>query len=144
MCRFGFTRQSKRFSKAFVPIYFSTVSVSEFLLLHILASIWYNPTVPLNFFFATLLWVKSKLYLLLLLLIDFRERGKERGGETETETLSCCSIYLRIHWLIPVCTPTQDWTCKLGVLGQHSGQLSSQPGESKLYSELHGQCLRTT
>ena len=50
------------------------------------------------------------------LLIDFREKG-------ERETL-ICSTYLCIHQLIPVCVLTRDGTCKLGVLGKHSNQLS--------------------
>ena len=41
---FNFTRQSPLFSKDFVPIYTTIISVSEFLLLFILANIWCYPT----------------------------------------------------------------------------------------------------
>ena len=54
------------------------------------------------------------------LKIDFREEG----GVREKRTLICCSTYLCIHWLIPICALTRDQTHNLGVLGQCSNQLS--------------------
>ena len=54
--------------------------------------------------------------------IEFRER-KERGEE-EQETLICYSTYLCIHWLILICTLTEDQTHNLGLSGQCSNQLS--------------------
>ena len=40
------------------------------------------------------------------------------------ETLTCCSIYLCIHWLLLVCGLTGDQTYNLGTPGQCSNQLS--------------------
>ena len=54
------------------------------------------------------------------LLIDFRERNRKG----KRETLICFSTYLCIHGLIPVCAVTRQQTCKLGVLGRCSNQLS--------------------
>ena len=56
-------------------------------------------------------------FYLLICLIE-RERKEER------ETSICCSIYLRIHWLILVCALTRDQTHNLGVSGWCSNQLS--------------------
>ena len=42
----------------------------------------------------------------------------------ERETSTSCSTYLCIHWLIPTCALTRDWTCNLGMLGLHSHPLS--------------------
>ena len=41
----------------------------------------------------------------------------EVEGEREREREICCSTYLCIHWLIPVCALTRDQTLNLGVLG---------------------------
>ena len=64
-----------------------------------------------NFFFL----FSIKFYLLM------RGIERERGREREI----CCSIYLRIHWLILVCAMLGDQTCNLGVWGWCSSQLSS-------------------
>ena len=44
--------------------------------------------------------------------------------EREKETSICCSTYWCIHWLIPVCALTGDWTCNFNILGRRSIQLS--------------------
>ena len=44
--------------------------------------------------------------------------------ERERETSICCSTYLCIHLLILVCVQLGDGTCKLGLTGWHTTQLS--------------------
>ena len=44
--------------------------------------------------------------------------------EREREIVICRSLYSCIHRLILVCALTRDWILNLGVLGQHSNQLS--------------------
>lgn len=52
-------------------------------------------------------------------LILERERKQGVWGGAGKRKKHVC-----IHWLILVCAPTRDWTHSLGVLGQHSNQLS--------------------
>ena len=55
-----------------------------------------------------------------------REEGRERS--------ICCSTYLCILWLILICALTGGQTCKLGISGQHSNQLSNP---TRAYQFLH-------
>ena len=57
----------------------------------------------------------------LCVYVCFREREE---GREKIETSTCCSTYLCIHLLIPICALTGDWTCNLGILGRCSNQLS--------------------
>ena len=82
----------------------------------------FSPSAAPNGFYQTLFSTLSFSLISLLLIL---ERGE---GERESETSICCSTYLFIHWLILVCALTRDWTCNLGVIGQHSNQLSTCQG----------------
>ena len=61
-------------------------------------------------------------FLLIFLLIDFRETGRE--GEKERETLMCCSSYLCIHQLILLRALTRGWSHNLGASQWHAKELS--------------------
>ena len=56
----------------------------------------------------------------------------------ERETLTCCSTYLYIQWMLLVCALTGDRTCNLGVSGWSSNQQSSSVYyEHKMFTFTH-------
>ena len=70
-------------------------------------------------------------FLFIYLFFRGRDRGREvwRGEERERDwerkrVVSCCFMHLGIHWLLPVCALTRDWTHNLGMSGWCSNQLS--------------------
>ena len=87
----------------------------------------FAPTSPLGLVCWILLL--SSTSFLFFKFIDFREEGGSGGkGREERErkkkTSICCSTYLCICWLIPVCALTGDQSHNLGVSGQCTNQLS--------------------
>ena len=45
------------------------------------------------------------------------ERETDTDRQTDRQTLTCCSTYLSIHWLLVVCTFTRDGTHNPGLAG---------------------------
>ena len=81
--------------------------------------------------FSPQILIYSFIYLIsFFIFIDFfLERVEGREGEKESSI--CCSIYLRIHWLILVCVLTGDQILNLGVSGRCSNRVT-QPGPSDI------------
>ena len=68
------------------------------------------------------------------------EGDRKRDRRREKETVICCSTYLCIHWLIPVCALMRDQTHNLGIWEWCSNQLSYLAKASSVFlfhSEYH-------
>ena len=79
-------------------------------------------TLILKFLILFILFIY--LFFIYLFNLWILERDKERKGEREKNQFIVPLIHLCIYWLILVCALTGDRTDNLGVLGQHSNQLS--------------------